>query len=149
MSDIDFTKPFQFTAEERDNSEIFTYEGTDLEGDSAISWGDASPDNRTTYRLSAVRKYIAVGDWVIFEPEPSLQEMYIAENNKLSEQSAKVDALWEMLKAEALLAQNARKALLHAKRVEVDCVRDKMKEASDRYTKVADELDEMLRNEPF
>jgi hypothetical protein len=81
--------------------------------------------------------------------EPSLQSLYEAERDKLTAQQYSTTAAWELVVAEKLLEQNTRKAIIHAKRVEVECVRDKLKEASDLYLKVSNELDEMLRNEPM
>lgn len=91
------------------------------------------------FRFKLVKKYV----------EPTLQELYNIEADKLHEQAAKVDAAWRLLKAETLIEQNARKAILHAKRCLVDRARDTLKEASDFYLQISDELDEMLRNEPF
>jgi hypothetical protein len=81
--------------------------------------------------------------------KPSLSSLYETERDKLKAQQDITTAAWELVVAEKLLEQNTRKAIIHAKRVEVECVRDKLKEVSDRYLQVSNELAEMLRNEPL
>jgi len=81
--------------------------------------------------------------------KPSLQSLYEAERDKLTAQQYITTAVWELVVAEKLLEQNTRKAIIEAKRVEVECVRDKLKEMSDLYLEVSNELNEMLRNEPM
>jgi hypothetical protein len=72
--------------------------------------------------------------------EPSLRSLYETERDKLTAQQDITTAAWELVVAEKAMEDNARKALIHAKQVEVGCVRD-------RYLQVCNELDEMLRNE--
>jgi hypothetical protein len=81
--------------------------------------------------------------------KPFLRSLYETERDKLKAQQDITTAAWELVVAEKLLEQNTRKAIIHAKRVEVECVRDKLKEVSDRYLQVSNELAEMLRNEPL
>jgi hypothetical protein len=93
--------------------------------------------------------------------KPSLRSLYETEREKLTAQQEKLTAqqekltaqqdittaAWELVVAEKAMEDSARKALIHAKQVEVECVRDYLKEISDRYLQVCNELDEMLRNE--
>jgi hypothetical protein len=74
--------------------------------------------------------------------KPSLRALYEAERDKLTAQQDITTAAWELVVTEKAMEDSARKALLHAKQVEVGCVRD-------RYLQVCNELDEMLRNEPL
>jgi hypothetical protein len=82
--------------------------------------------------------------FTLVEPykKPSLRFLYETERDKLTAQQDITTAAWELVVAEKAMEDNARKALLHAKQVEVGCVRD-------RYLQVCNELDEMLRNEPL
>jgi hypothetical protein len=72
--------------------------------------------------------------------EPSLSSLYEIELDKLVAQQSACHKAWELVESEKLLEQSTRKAIIHAKQVEVGCVRD-------RYLQVCNELDEMLRNE--
>jgi hypothetical protein len=72
--------------------------------------------------------------------KPSLRFLYETERDKLTAQQDITTAAWELVVAEKAMEDSARKALIHAKQVEVGCVRD-------RYLQVCNELDEMLRNE--
>jgi hypothetical protein len=146
MATINFTKSFQFTVDKGNRSEIFTYEGIDLEGNAVILWRYG---NHITYRLSAVREFIDVGAWVMVAPKPSLRSLYETERDKLTAQQDITTAAWELVVAEKAMEDNARKALLHAKQDLVDRARDTLKEASEFYLKISAELDEMLRNEPL
>lgn len=79
----------------------------------------------------------------------SLRSLYESEKEKLDKQATLTQEAYNRMEDQEFEAENARKAIIHAKRIQVSIMLDNLERAQGAYDIADAELDEMLRNEPF